>query len=749
MSVDQSVEAIITALERQGPVRPEGKGWRAQCPSPDHEDRRPSFFLYPSGGGRCFSQCSRYWNAQALAELLGITVPVYTKGLSVAELADAKGIPVEFLERIGVSNGVAGSGQSRSPCVDITYTDERGEILAVRKRLSLEGNPRFLWRRGDRVTLYGLGYLAEVRKAGKVILVEGESDTWALWLNHFPAVGLPGSSTWREEYRYLLEGLELFIWHEPDEAGDKLLQIVSSDISDVRVIEPPAGVKDPSELYLLDPEHFKERMEALLIGSIRVSELRAEAFTSEARKALVTARPLLRDAELLSMLSKVFGEAGYAGDVRPALMAYVAVTSRLTESPLNLGYLSQSASGKNAAIDAALPFFPDESYYLVRASSPRALIYNEEQFAHRTVILTEADNLPEDGPAASAMRSLMSDHEMTYEVVEKGSDGAFAARRITKLGPTGLITTSVKPLGDQASTRMLSVTLSDSEDQTRRILHAQADRGNFALPPPDTERWVALQYWLEMAGERRVVIPFAHALADLVPARTVRVRRDFAQLLIVIKTVAMLYQLQRDRDPQGSIVATLEDYGNARWLLEDFFTATVTGGLTKPIRETVDTVGRLISEVGSPITQVELAAELKLAPSSVNYRVQRAIRGGWLVDKAQRRGAPSQLVLGDPLPDGSSLPEVDALLVRAGDPELNANSRTVGSEADGDGSEAIRTVTNTDSNPGAATRSHRDERFERFEPSEQESAHTRNHLELEGGDSLPWDDFLAEEDHVR
>ena len=57
---------------------------------------------------------------------------------------------------------------------------------------------------------------------------------------------------------------------------------------------------------------------------------------------------------------------------------------------------------------------------MVRASSPRALVYNQEEFTHRSVIFSEADSLPEDGPAASAMRSLMTDREMSYEVVEKG-----------------------------------------------------------------------------------------------------------------------------------------------------------------------------------------------------------------------------------------------------------------------------------------------------------------------------------------
>ncbi len=47
------LDAITMELEKRGEVKPEGKVCLTRCPNPGHEDRRPSFFLYPSGGGRC------------------------------------------------------------------------------------------------------------------------------------------------------------------------------------------------------------------------------------------------------------------------------------------------------------------------------------------------------------------------------------------------------------------------------------------------------------------------------------------------------------------------------------------------------------------------------------------------------------------------------------------------------------------------------------------------------------------------
>ena len=68
---------------------------------------------------------------------------------------------------------------------------------------------------------------------------------------------------------------------------------------------------------------------------------------------------------------------------------------------------------------------------------------------------------------ASAVRSLVTDNRLIYDVVEKNpKTGRHETRRIEKMGPTGLITTSTKSLTTQMSTRALEVPLRDDADQT-------------------------------------------------------------------------------------------------------------------------------------------------------------------------------------------------------------------------------------------------------------------------------------------
>jgi hypothetical protein len=68
------------------------------------------------------------------------------------------------------------------PAVRISYPDEEGQEVAIRFRVSLDGSEKFRWRSGDKPHPYGLSLLKEARRAGHVILVEGERLSHALVL---------------------------------------------------------------------------------------------------------------------------------------------------------------------------------------------------------------------------------------------------------------------------------------------------------------------------------------------------------------------------------------------------------------------------------------------------------------------------------------------------------------------------------------------------------------------------------------
>jgi len=647
--------------------RKEGAEIRFLCPA--HDDEHPSARWNPKKRVWHCDVCGAGSGAVDLARRLGLEIPQEEDdGLTLEGLAEARGLSVSFLRNLGVQTGVA--GQLRQSCVDVPYCNEAGEAVAVRKRLHLDREPRFIWRRGDHPLPYGLTRLAEARGAGYVLLVEGESDSWACWQAGVPALGIPGAATWQPAWIRYLQGIpRVCIWREADAGGDTLAAKLALNFPDILIVDPPAGVKDPAALWQAldrDPGAFRQRLGVLIGMARRASDLRAEALGEEAREAWKLAQPVLEAPNLLDNVATAIRTGGYAGELTAPLLAYLALTSRLLGRPLNLAFIAPSAAGKNRAIDGALALMPPTAYYLEKAGSARALVYGDADYQHRTVIVAEADSIPEDGPAASAIRALAADNCMTYDVVERDAEtGRFTTRHIEKPGPTGLITTATKSLGEQMGTRLLTVAVSDTPQQTRAVLQSHAATVRGASPKADVAALIAAQRWLELAGDHNATIPFASVLADAVPADLVRMRRDFRQLLTVIQAVALLYQRQRQRDAEGRIVATLEDYRRARNLLLESFTEAATGGVSGPVRETVQEVARLYDGT-SPLTVKAVADGLGLSKDTVWHRVRRALRAGYVVNLEAQKGRPAKLVPGDPLPEERpTLPEPEELCVYA------------------------------------------------------------------------------------
>src|SRR5215216_822874 len=295
--------------------------------------------------------------------------------------------------------------------------------------------------------------------------------------------------------------------------------------------------------------------------------------------------------------------------------------------------------------------------YALTAMSDRTLAYSEEPIKHRFLVIYEAAGMSGEF-ATCLMRSLLSEGCVRYETVEKTSEG-MKPRLIEREGPTSLIvTTTAVKLHPENETRLLSLTVSDTQAQTQAVMAALADEVGKAVP--DLEVWHALQVWLASA-EHRVTVPYAKKLAKLVPPVAVRLRRDFGALLNLIRAHALLHQATRERDGEGRIVVTIEDYAAVRELVADLVGEGVETTVPKTIRETVEAVKRLREgSKGEPVTVAELARKLKLDRSTVSRRVRSAKDRGYLRDLEDNPRKPSRLILGDDLPDDVQiLPSLD------------------------------------------------------------------------------------------
>ena len=198
-----------------------------------------------------------------------------TQSYTVEEYATEKHLPKEWLERdVRLS---AGRDRDGTPWIRIPYFDEDGKQALYRKRGRPGGPWRFKWMAGSagKLVPYGAWRMKEIRAEKRVLLVEGESDAQTLWHLGLPALGVPGASTFKEDWVAMLTGLTLYLHIEPDRGGETFLTQMTTKLrnagfaGEVRRFSCAEldGAKDPSALYIRDGDKARTEIEALLAAA--------------------------------------------------------------------------------------------------------------------------------------------------------------------------------------------------------------------------------------------------------------------------------------------------------------------------------------------------------------------------------------------------------------------------------------------------------------------------------------------------
>ena len=90
------------------------------------------------------------------------------------------------------------------------------------------------------------------------------------------------------------------------------------------------------------------------------------------------AMDLLRDPHMLDRILRDFERCGMVGEETNKLASYLAVTSRLLESPLAILVQASSAAGKSALMEAVLAMLPEEQRVQYSAMTGQSLFYMGE-----------------------------------------------------------------------------------------------------------------------------------------------------------------------------------------------------------------------------------------------------------------------------------------------------------------------------------------------------------------------------------
>jgi hypothetical protein len=187
------------------------------------------------------------------------------KTLSLLDLALEKQLPWQFLCSLGVVEHPSGG-------LKIPYHRPDGTLAARRRiRTALIAKDGSRWSKGEgSIVAYGLERLEEARKAGYLVLVEGESDCWTLWYHQFPALGLPGAKMTGTLEESVLAGIDrLYIMQEPDAGGSVFVTQIARKLAAWQwpgqaCVLRLSGAKDPNALHQQEQQGFRAAFQRAL-----------------------------------------------------------------------------------------------------------------------------------------------------------------------------------------------------------------------------------------------------------------------------------------------------------------------------------------------------------------------------------------------------------------------------------------------------------------------------------------------------
>ena len=370
-----------------------------------------------------------------------------------------------------------------------------------------------------------------------------------------------------------------------------------------------------------------------------------------------------KSPDILAEFETELRRVGVIGNLRAYKLAFLASYTRFFDKPVSLCIKGNSAAGKSHILNTVLKYVPVAAYIKLTGMSQKALQYMQEPLKHRHLVVAEMAGLQSEA-GNLWLRSLLSEGELKYAVPIHVEGEGHVTKIVNKEGPTGLLmTTTETELYLDDSTRMLSISISNTIEDNRNIVLSQAEIFGGAEPTiPNTAPWHVLHDYID-AGSKAVSIPYLKDLASKVSVTTERMKRDWPQVIMLIKASALLHQGTRIKT-NGQIIASKEDYRLVHGLVADLLAEQAGAMVASGVRAIVDAVTSVTGnreEYQNGVPQKVLAQKVDREKGVVSRFVNAAIKAGFIEDKEPHR-KESKLVVVNRLPeDEVVLPDPDDL----------------------------------------------------------------------------------------
>ena len=346
----------------------------------------------------------------------------------------------------------------------------------------------------------------------------------------------------------------------------------------------------------------------------------------------------LRRPDLLDQVARDIDMLGFVGEETVKRLLYLVAVSRKLPDQLSAIVLSQSGAGKSGATEVIERLCPPEDVVLLTRLTPQSLYYTEPGFLDRKLVIVEERYGSME--ADYSIRVLQSRKKLIAAAPVKDPQTGNMRTKVFMVEARAAFieATTASSVNHENATRCFELQMDETEEQTRRIHERQRlFRTEAGLKLRQEAEAICRRHWnaQRLLEPLPVVIPFADKLSF--PSSWMRTRRDHARFLNLIEVLAFLHQHQRQRSPEGAIVASLADYDAAYALAGEVLAETLSD-LKKPLRRAYERIRGLCHGNGSCVSRREIREALSEPDSTVRRWLAELVELEYLELEASKGG---------------------------------------------------------------------------------------------------------------
>lgn len=319
-------------------------------------------------------------------------------------------------------------------------------------------------------------------------------------------------------------------------------------------------------------EEVKEKIEAL---KKTCKDPKAVTFLNQYHNLLtesILLNPKLLDNIAKEVQKKVVGETNKIKAIFLASCG-ILVKNHQDKTNSNLMVSASSGAGKDFVTRNTLKLWGEEIVVHFTRISPTALDHYDNDWDDKILYLEDMDTRILN---SNSFKTFTSSGSSTL-ITEQKRNVAF--KKEIKGKPVVLLTSASATPNKEMLRRFPILPITEDEEHTKKIMARQRE---FAK----TGKIITYDFFLVKALQNlmkvNVVIPFVDKLEGIFPYAHLIMNTHHQRFLSYIQNSAALHQLQRHKDKKGRILASWQDYENARLVLAE----TTTNVLMIPLNKT-------------------------------------------------------------------------------------------------------------------------------------------------------------------